>query len=189
MKNVIRKFDMPNYVKIIDEIDLDDATELIADSKSDSETLSILIDADLHFAAIKYLALGIPKREAIWWAYLCCNDYEANSANLVTQNALPLVSQWVYAPSEKLRKQAKELADHLEQYTATSWACMSIFWSGGNISPQPNQLVEPAEYMCGHAASNAVYLAANSQQNSQQACVKYLKTGIHIAMGGNGKIK
>jgi hypothetical protein len=188
MKQVLNKFIIDNYHKITEEIDDDGVGDIIANASSDAETLSLLIHAKLHFAAIKLLALGLPKREAIWWAYLCCYDYEANSAALTTQNALSTVSQWVHSPTENLRIQAKVLADHLEQYTASSWACMSVYWSGGSISPKEKQLVEPTEFMCGHAASNAIYLAANAQENTHKAFSQYIKTGLHIAMGGNGKM-
>ena len=189
MQQKLKKFDIKSYHKIMQEIELEDsfATE-IKKTKSDAETLSLLIHAKQHTAAIKFLALGLPKREAIWWGYLCSYDVESSSTELNTQNALSTISAWVHQPSEHLRWQAKSLANYLDQYTATSWACMSVFWSGGSISPKDKPAVEPVEFMCHHAVSNAITMAAKSQNDATNSFQHHLKMGLHIVMGGNGKI-
>lgn len=189
MRQQLKKFNIDNYDNIVPELELDKKfSEIINRCTSDAETLSTLIHAKLYFPAVKLLTLGLPTREAIWWGYLCCHDLEAESGVLATQNALSTVSQWVHVPSEKLRLQAKALADHLELYTASSWACMSVYWSGGSIAPKEKPIVEPAEFMCGHAISNGIFLAANESEDTISAFSKYIKIGLHIAMGGNGKM-
>lgn len=189
MKNNLKKFEINNYHEIINELDLDDSEyTIIKNTKSDAEALSKLVNAKHYPIATKFLALGLPNREAIWWGYLCCQNFASNSSLLAAQNALSTISQWVHSPSEALRMRTKQLADNLNKYTAAHWACLSVYWSGGNIAATDQQVIEPAKYMSTHAVSNAIYLCARKAGSEDDAYSKYLKIGLHIAMGGNGKV-
>lgn len=193
MKHKLKKFLITDYHQIIEELDLEDKEyDLIKNTHSDAETLSMLVKYKRYSSAIKYLALGLPKREAIWWGYLCCNHFESDQENnaglLGTQNALSTISKWVHSPSEDLRIRTKSLADNLSKYTAIHWACLSVFWSGGSIAPIDQAKVEAAKYMANHAVSNAIYLCATKTKDQDKTFSEYLKIGLHIVMGGNGKI-
>jgi hypothetical protein len=185
----LKKFSHEQLSDICAQLDLPpEVAEAINKQESDTAILSKLIEIGQYPAAVKFLALGLPKREAVWWAYLCAEDAERDSNCLKTQNALKVTNEWVRNPSEENRQKTQGLAEALELYTPASWAAMSAFWSGDNIAPANRPAVKPSPYMAGEAVSNAIVLAANKKPSAQDAYKLYLKQGLHIAMGGNGRI-
>lgn len=189
MQGSLKKFSHDTLDKILAELELpSELTPLINQESNDMAILSKLIETQHFPAAVKFLALGLPKREAVWWAYLCAQDVEGNNNDLKTQNALKATSEWVRQPTEDNRRKAGPSAEALELYTPSSWAAMAAFWSGDNIAAPGRPAVTPPPFMAGEAVSNAVVLAASKKPEPAEAYKIYLKQGLHIAMGGNGKI-
>lgn len=186
----LKKFDHQQLKEMLTSLELDTPiVESIPDNASDMRIISTLIDTGQLDSAIQFLALGLPKREAIWWSYIGIEPIEHNKKCLHTQQGLKNINDWVHAPSEARRQSAKSLSDSLELYTPTSWANMAIFWSGGSITPKGKPEVKATPHMCGQAVSNALILAADQSDNPAQTKKQMIQQGLHIAMGGNGRIK
>lgn len=153
--------------------------------KNESDILKNLIHEQQYPQAIKFLALGFQMRDLIWWAYLCLSAHA--SQNQQTQAILTCIHQWVLAPNETLRQQAKQYADAIGLFEALSWLAMAVFWSGGSIAlpNQPN--VAPTQFMGQEAAANAMIIAANQSKNPEGAYLDFIKRGFHIVMGGSGQ--
>jgi len=189
MTQQVKKFNRAKLSEIILELECDSAqTEQLQAINNETMILTQLIDQDQIELAVKFLALGLPKRESIWWAYLCANHAEHNTAELNTQNLLRIAQQWIRDPSEELRRQSHDLAQALELYTPMSWTGMAIFWSGSNIAPKGKPEVQPDYFMSDHAVINAITLSSETDESPHDQLKVYLKQGLHIAMGGNGKI-
>lgn len=191
IKQQIKKFDINKVDNILDELACGDAllTQLRT-LPSDLEIFNHLQHIQRYEMAVKFLAMGLPKREAIWWAYICSETLEQDSADDKTQQALAVSSAWVKAPDEAKRRQAGELGDALGFYTSASWTATAIFWSGGSIAPEGRPEVTPSESMCAEAIANAVTLGAYKMAGEMaDAFTLFLKRGLHIAMGGNGRIQ
>lgn len=189
MKKHLKKFNIGVSDEIIEELDL--PKESLKEMKkydTDISLINFFIQSEMFEQAIKYIALGLPLKEAIWWAYICAQDAEEKKSHLNTQSALRTVNQWIRTPSEELRQSNKNFAETLQQYTPTSWAAMAIFWSGGSIAPVGRPPIEPLPFMAGHAVSNAITLAASEAESYIDKVKHYIKQGLHIAMGGNGRI-
>jgi len=187
--NQLKYFSHDKIPSIIEELDLpEEIKPKLETASTDIKIIHALNDASLFNSTIRFLALGLPKRQAIWWAYLTAQTIDGNSDNLHAQNALRLTEGWVKNPDDAKRYSAKELADILQLYTPSAWAAMAIFWSGNNIAPKGRTPVLPGPFMSGHAVANTVILSAESSEKPLDQVKYFLKQGMHIAMGGNGKI-
>jgi len=186
----LKKFNHLEIDRILDELELQkEVSEHINPEMSDMEIMAYLIDSAEIDSAIKFLALGLPIREGIWWGHLAAMKAEGDKICVKTQNALKNTAEWVKAPSEERRKSAKKLADTLELATSSSWSSMSVFWSGGSIAPEAQPDLDPEPFLLGHAISNCIVLAAESQEKTADLKKYFLKQGLHVAMGGNGRLE
>lgn len=149
--------------------------------------VTALVQATCYLDVMRFFAYGLPKREAIWWSYLCATDTTPQT-NKEDFAALVAVKKWVYTPNEDNRRETKPLAKTLNYKTAASWSAMAVFWSGGSLTPAGKPEVLPSEQLTAHAVAGAVLLAA-VEKNPEQASEKYLlflQRAIDIANGGNG---
>ena len=187
----IKKFNTAEISSILSHLECpaDLLTELQT-AASDLAILQRLETERLYSEAVKFLAHGLPKREAIWWAYLVSEAAEKNSTDPQTQQALSTIEHWTREPNEARRRQAGVLGEALQYYTATSWAAMAVLWSGGSITPEGRPPVEASDAMCAKAVSNAIIIGVHqlAAASSDEVFKQFLRQGLHIGMGGNGKI-
>lgn len=186
----LTKFNHDKLTKIIQALEVDDELTATLEDKIDTDILECLIEKKEYVAAVQFLAHGLPKREAIWWSYLCANNAEAEKRKTdeKTDATLQVTHDWVHKPSETLRKQANVHAESLDLYTPASWSAMAVYWSGGSIAPENQEPVEPSEFMAGEAVTNAIQMAASLSNDASTTYQDYLKKGLHIAKGGSGRI-
>ena len=185
----LAKFNHIDISAILQQLELPEATQShIEPTTPDIGIITQLIDLNELDAAIRFLALGLPAREGIWWSHLAATKTESKLTCVKTQNTLKNTAEWVKHPSEERRIAAKKLAQDLELTNAASWSAMGIFWSGGNIAPKGQPTLEPELFMRGHATANSIILSAECTTTTTDTKKYFLKQGLHIAMGGNGKI-
>lgn len=191
MKQQLKKFNTQEIDNVINSLECEDVMlTTLHTLESDLAVLQHLQAEKNNVEAVKYLARGLPKREAVWWAYLCSHACEQDNNDTTTQEALAVVDAWVKIPSENKRRRAGKLGEALEFYTPSSWAATAVFWSGGSITPEGRPEVEASAEMCAEAVANAVIIAAHkSGGDIGEHFAHFLKQGLHIAMGGNGKIE
>jgi hypothetical protein len=182
-ENILKKFDHEKIQDILQELELpEELRNRLAAKNIDMEIINLLVGNEHLQAAVKFLALGLPKREVVWWAYICAAEIDGHA------ETIDLIQQWVKQPNENLRRKAGDIAEELGLYTPLGWAATALFWSGGSIAPPDKPAAEPELFMCGEAVANAISLAAENSENSNEKMKLYLKRGLHIAMGGNGRI-
>lgn len=189
IKQQIKKFNSSKVDSILAALELaEDAAELRS-LGSDLAILRYLETQKLYSEAVKFLAYGLPKREAIWWAYLASTALEKDHSDPQTQEALTVIKNWTRKPDEALRRHAGKIGAELQFYTPTSWTATAILWSGGSITPEGRPIVEASEDMCAKAVSNAIIISAHQlSRDPNTAFVQFLRQGLHIGMGGNGCI-
>ncbi len=185
----LKKFNHAKISEFIDEIEVpEEFCDQVRNQRTDMRIINFLIQSELYDEAIKFLAFGLPIREAVWWAYVCSEELEKDEKCSNTQNALRAISEWVKKPNDDIRRQTKVFADALDLYTPTSWAAIAVFWSGGSIVSQDKPEVEADKFMSGYAVSNSLIIAAERDKKPAEKKKLYIKRGLHIAMGGNGRI-
>lgn len=178
-------------IKICNCYKIDDSVKPCLDEKmSPSQFLELLLKNQFYPEAVRFLAHGLPKREAVWWAYVCAEQTEKEINQPEIKDALEATKAWVYQPNEETRRIAEKAAEKSELKSAASWAAMAAFWSSGSITPPTSPPVMANEYLTAQAVSGAVMLAASlyHPEKIQDNYRYFLKQGIHIANGGNGSI-
>ncbi|HEX3487606.1 MAG TPA: hypothetical protein VHT51_21295 [Micropepsaceae bacterium] len=139
--------------------------------------------------AVHFLAFGLPKREAVWWACVSARADLRESAPPPVAAALAAAEAWVYRPTEELRYAAWERAKEAKFETPSAWAAVAAFWSGPSLAPPDLPAVPPSPHLTGVAVSGAVTLAAVQTEAAlaDQKRQRYIKTAIDIANGGSGR--
>jgi len=168
------------------ELDLDDAAEpLLAGDPTPSVFLRSLIEAGLNQDAVAYLAHGLPKREAVWWACQCAREAGAPAEGSPDALALAAAEAWVYKPDEEHRAAAQARAEAAGTRSPAGLVAQAVGWSGGSLAPEGLPEVEPAEYLTGKMATAAVVLAGTRVPGKtlDEVLSRFLARGIEIAMG------
>jgi len=148
-----------------------------------------LMDAACYADAIKLLALGLPKRESVWWACLSTRDIQTAATDENNIKALVATESWVKKPSEDRRLICKQLGEMTGHKTPASWAATAASWCHGSLSAPGEPAIEPPSHLYAHAVAGSVILAASISDpvNPELAFVRYLQQGLNLARGGSGK--
>lgn len=168
----------------------EEVSDLALPNMSTIEFLNKLVTKNLLIEAIRYLAVALPRREAIWWA--CATNRLLQTDNKIAvrdQIAWKLVEDWVYNPSEEIRTESLKTAEGLGFETPGSYGAMGVFWSGGSIvPPETGQFVPPAASLTGTAVGASIIMncAIGDPQKLSARQKSALEIGLDVAYGGNG---
>jgi hypothetical protein len=126
--------------------------------------ISLLLEQQLFPDAVRFLAHALPKREAVWWAWICAKRSAGENPKPAIRAALDATEQWIAQPTEAHRRAAKAAADEAGMGVAAGCAGLAAFFSGGSLAPPEAPPVPPGEYLTAKAVSGAVIFAAVSQE-------------------------
>lgn len=175
---------------LLQHIDISDEgrPSLVPDTAPEVSILR-LMESGCFADAIKLLALGLPKRESVWWACLCSRDIQTPGTDENNMKALVATESWVKKPSEERRLICKQLGEATGHKTPASWAATAASWCHGSLSGPGEPTIEPPSHLYAHAVAGSVILAAamSDPVNPEQAFDRYLQQGLNLARGGSGK--
>ena len=184
--------DKYNYVKqpkIIKKLELKGSISKQLKTYSDiANQMNFLLSQSEQESAIKLLTFGLPNREAVWWSYLIVNQADIDKNDIKAHHTLRLVDDWVKAPTEDKRRLAQKSVDALTLFSPIAWVAQAVFMSGGSISPIGQFDVKPDEFACVECAATAIILTKLKSKTPDLEIKKIIRSGLHIAKGGNGKI-
>ncbi len=169
----------------------EEAESVVNENVTPAGNIEALIDAGMYYDAVKLLAHGLPKREAIWWSCLVSRQVQTPETDEDNINALIAAETWARDPSEENRLRCRTLAEKTKHKTPASWAAMAACWSTGSMAEEGQPEIQTPEYLYAHAVSGSVTLAAVVQNPDEPASSfdHFLKQGINLAQGGNGQIE
>lgn len=155
-----------------------------------AEFIQQLVKANLYFDAVKFLAHGLPKREAIWWACLAVKKTLAADAPAAQQAALNAAEQWALQPSEDKRQLAKAWSEKTLQKSAASWVATAAFWSSGSMAKAGEPDMQAPPFLYAHAVSGAISMAAFAADpdNAPDQFKLFIRQGLDLATGGRGEV-
>ena len=146
-----------------------------------------LVRAKLYTDATRFLAYGLPKKEAVWWACLCVRNVLACRDDEIAAEAMQAAEAWVKDPSEQNREIALTTGSrhNFEMPGApAAWTAMAAGWSGGTTASTNKDVSVAPEHLTAHAASGAIILAATIEsEKAKEMYRKFLETGVQIAQG------
>ena len=150
--------------------------------------IAALTASGLLVDAIRYLAVALPHREAVWWACAARRRLPAAETE-PEQAAWRAVEAWVYEPSEPNRQATYGHAEGLKFETAGAYAALAAFWSGGSLAPpETGQHIPPGDGLSGSAVGAAVMVCCVPGEAGTIADRHRLalEAGFDIARGGSG---
>jgi hypothetical protein len=124
------------------------------------EFVALLMEKTLYPDAVRFIAHALPKRESVWWGWVCARRAAGETPPPKIKAALDATEKWIAQPSEDNRRSAMAAAQKAELGTAAGCAGLAAFFSGGSLAPPEAPVVPPGEFLAAKAVSGAVIFAA-----------------------------
>ena len=126
--------------------------------------VALLMEKALFPDAVRFVAHALPKREAVWWGWVCARRAAGENPPPKIRAALDATERWVAQPNEDNRRSAMAAAQKAELGTAAGCAGLAAFFSGGSLAPPDAPAVPPGEFLAAKAVSGAVIFAAVAKE-------------------------
>jgi hypothetical protein len=126
--------------------------------------VALLMEKALFPDAVRFIAHALPKREAVWWAWVCARRSGGENPQPKIKAALDATEKWIAQPNDDNRRSAMAAAQKAELDTAAGCAGLAAFFSGGSLAPPDAAPVPPGEFLAAKAVSGAVIFAAIAKQ-------------------------
>lgn len=183
------KVDAINASELLQHFDLEEgAIDILHPDMNPEGAVATLVEHGFLYDAVRLLAHGLPKREAVWWTCVVARQVQSPDTDDDNINALIASEAWARKPSEDNRLRCRELAEKTGYKTPASWAATAASWSTGSLAPEGEPEIEPPFYLYAHAVAGGVTLAGvelNADEPAE-AIKGFLAQGINLAEGGNG---
>jgi hypothetical protein len=141
-----------------------DALTLVATNADPERFVGALVQQELYADAVRFLAHTLPKREGIWWAWVCARRSAGTEPSPEVTAALNATERWVTQPTDDYRRAAMPVAEAAGFDTSAGCAALAVFLSGGSIAPPDVPPVPPGEFLTAKAITGAVVAAAVSTE-------------------------
>lgn len=160
-----------------------EAQQLVTPEIQPPDFLDALVAAEAFPDAVKFLAYSLPRRESIWWAWVCARRASGPQPEPLLKAALDATERWIAQPTDAHRRAAMAAAQKADFGTPAGCAALSVFFSGGSITPPEAHPVEAPEGSCPRAVAGAVTFAALSGEakDAADAFRSFITQGIEVA--------
>jgi len=151
--------------------------------------LDRLCNEGLAIDAIRFMAHGLPSREAVSWACLAARAV-VDTASAEETHAVEAAEAWVYRPDEDHRRTAMIAAEAVgNNESPARWAATAAAWSGGSLAPPEAPVVPPGGTLTAQAVVGAVLLAAvrREPERAAERHRRAIAQAVDIARGGTGR--
>ncbi len=137
--------------------------------------------------AADFLALALPRLEAVAWAARTVRDARPQgAASPAETRALRAALLFVQDPTDTRRRAALEAAQACTDAGAEALAAYAAFFSGGSLTPPEQTAVLPPKHAAGRFAAGAVKSATVPTGRSWAALDAALDAGAALARQGLG---
>jgi len=126
--------------------------------------VALLMEKALFPDAVRFVAHALPKREAVWWGWVCARRAAGEGPPPKIKAALDATERWIAQPNEDNRRLAMAAAEKAELGTAAGCAGLAAFFSGGSLAPPNAPAVPPGEFLAAKAVAGAVIFAAVAKE-------------------------
>jgi hypothetical protein len=145
--------------------------------------VALLMERGFPMDAVRFIAHALPRREAVWWSWVCARKSAGETPKPQIKAALDATERWVVQPTEDHRRQALQFGEAADFGTAAGCAALGAFMSGGSLGPPEAPVVPPGEFMTAKAVSGSVILAAVTPDpvKAAEKFEEYVKLGLEVA--------
>jgi hypothetical protein len=164
-----------------------EARELLQPGASARQYVDLLVEKEEFPDAVRFLSHALPKREAVWWAWVCARRTAGDNPPAPIKDSLAATEKWIAQPTEENRRNAMRAAEVAELSTPAGCAGLGAFFSGGSLSPPEAPPNPPGEFLTAKAVAGAVIMAVVTTE-PEKAAEKY-RTFIAQAIEVTQKIR
>jgi hypothetical protein len=160
----------------------EEAMALLRPEMHPLDFVALLMEKALYADAVRFLAHALPKREAVWWGWVCARRAAGDNPQPKIKTALDATEKWIAQPSEENRRGAMAAAQAAELGTAAGCAGLAAFFSGGSLAPPEAPVVPPGEFLSAKAVSGAVIFAAVAKEpeRAPERFKSYVAQGVEV---------
>jgi len=144
--------------------------------------VALLMEKSLYPDAVRFIAHALPKREAVWWGWVCARRESGENPPPKIKAALDATERWIAQPNEENRRSAMAAAQQAELGTAAGCSGLAAFFSGGSLAPPEAPPVPPGEFLTAKAVSGAVIFAAVAREpdKAQEKFKSFVAQGVEV---------
>jgi hypothetical protein len=156
---------------------------LLAEGMAAEPFLGALTAAGRHEDAVRFLAHSLPRREAVWWAWVCAKRTAGATPEPAVKASLDATEKWIAQPTDEHRRAAMAAAEKADLGTPAGCAGLAAFLSGGSLGPPEHPAVPPAEPLMGQAVAGSLMLAAVSREPEKagERLKAFVAQGVEVA--------
>src|SRR5436309_2311589 len=111
----------------------EDAAQALRPDTAPQEYVGSLVERALYSDAVRFVAHALPKRECVWWGWVCAKRASGENPPPKIKAALETTEKWIAQPTEDNRRAAKAATDVAGLSTAAGCAGLAAFFSGGSL--------------------------------------------------------
>jgi hypothetical protein len=161
----------------------EEAMALLRPEMHPLDFVALLMENALYPDAVRFIAHALPKREAVWWGWVCARRAAGDSPQPKIKASLEATEKWIAQPSEDNRRSAMAAAQKAELGTAAGCAGLAAFFSGGSLAPPEAPVVPPGEFLSAKAVSGAVIFAAVAKEpeRAPEKFKSFVAQGVEVS--------
>jgi hypothetical protein len=147
------------------------------------EYLGALVEGEHLADAVKFLAHLLPRREAVWWAWMCAKKGLGKAPLKEEHAALAATEKWIAEPTDEYRRAALEAANAATLESPAGCAALAAFLSGGSLAPPGMAEVAPPRYAAAKAVFGSLVFSAVivEPEKAPEKFRKFLNYGLELA--------
>ncbi len=171
----------------------DEAMALLRPDLQPPDYIALLMENSLFADAVRFLAHALPKREAVWWGWVCARRTAGDNPPPKIKASLESTEKWIAQPTDENRRAAYAAAEVAQFATAAGCAGLAAFFSGGSLAPPDLPAVPPGDFLTAKAVSGAVIFAAvnpepaKAPERFKQFVAQGVDVTIRIKLWSQGK--
>ena len=161
----------------------EEAMALVRADLKPLDFVALLMEKALYPDAVRFIAHALPRREAVWWGWVCARRAAGDNPQPKIKAALDATEKWIAQPSEDNRRSAMAAAQKAELGTAAGCAGLAAFFSGGSLAPPEAPVVPPGEFLSAKAVSGAVIFAAVAKEpeRAPERFKSFVAQGVEVS--------
>jgi hypothetical protein len=161
----------------------DEAREILATEAQGPAFIERLAADGQYSDAIAFLAHALPRREAVWWAWLCARAAAGEKPPASVVASLEATKTWIAEPTDPHRRAALDAAEVAGIGTPAGCAGLAAFLCGDTLGPAEAPPAPPGEYAAAKAIGGSINLAAviDVKRDIAGRYAEFVKQGLELA--------
>ena len=161
----------------------DEARDILATDVHGRVFVEKLVADEQYADAIAFLAHALPRREAVWWAWLCARAAAGEKPPASVIASLEATKTWIAEPTDSHRRAALDAAEVAGIGTPAGCAGLAAFLCGETLGPAEAPPAPPGEYAAAKAIGGSINLAAvaDLQRDLAARYAEFVQQGLELA--------